>query len=72
MRGPDLSGAVLLPSPRQINPLKRIDLHFRNAIRADVLSRRLAQKKRDQKKGGRTWAERNTKRNPKLLLRLSG
>jgi hypothetical protein len=28
--------------------------------------------RRDQKKGGRTWEERNTTRNPLLSLRLSG
>ena len=30
-RGPDEPGAVLLPSPRQANPLTRIDLHCWNA-----------------------------------------
>ena len=49
-RGPDASGAVLLPSPRRANPLARIGRHFRNAAGTGVPARRPALW-RDQKKG---------------------
>ena len=39
-RGPDLSGAVLLPSPRRANPLARIGPHYRNAAGTAVPLRR--------------------------------
>ena len=70
-RGPDVSGAVLLPSTRRADPLARIGPHCWNAIGTGVPARRLALR-RDQKKGGKNVGERNTTRNPMLLLRLSG
>ncbi len=44
LRGPDLSGAVLLPSPRPAEPLQQVDRHFRNAFRRGLLQRRQAHK----------------------------
>jgi hypothetical protein len=49
-RGPDLSGAVPLPSPRRANPLARVGPHFRNAAGTGVPARPPAVW-RDQKKG---------------------
>ena len=49
-RGPDLSGAVLLPSPRRANPHSRIDPHCRNATGLVRPARRPASR-RNQKKG---------------------
>ena len=49
-RGPDLSGAVLLPSPRQANPLARVNLHCRNTSGTGAPLRRPALRQ-GQKKG---------------------
>ena len=49
-RGPDGSGAVLLPSPRPAKPLSRVGRHFRNT-RGMVMPARRSARRRNQKKG---------------------
>ena len=64
-RGPDRSGAVLLPSPRPAKPLARIDRHFRSTTGTGVPARRPALR-RNQKKGRKNVGR--TQHHPKTAI----